>query len=239
MEVTHMTRAWTDIVIDSFQEVLRWLVAISPRVLAAATLVLLGWAAAAIVRRLSVRLLRAFELDDRCARWGAVTLLGRAGIRRSPVELVGRALFWVLFVLGLLMGIEALDVPATAGLTTAVVQVLPNLLVAVLALVIGWLVAHVLAQAVLIFIVNAQVAGGPLVAGAVRWLVVAFAAGVALTQLGIAREMVLLVFGIALGGCVLALALAFGLGARDLAREALEAWFRRPDREERDRVSHV
>jgi hypothetical protein len=234
-----MTVAWTDIVIGSFQEVLQRLAIVAPRVLAALTLVLLGWAVATAVRRLASRLLRAAEVDDRCARWGVTATLERAGIRRSPVELLGRLLFWVLFVIGLLMGIEALDVPATAGLAAAAMRVLPNLLVAILALVIGWLVAHFLAQAVLIFIVNAQIAGGPLLAGAVRWLVLMFAGGVALTQLDIAREMVLLVFGIALGGFVLALALAFGLGARDLARESLEAWFRGSERRGPDGMSHV
>jgi hypothetical protein len=234
-----MTSAWTDIVIGSLREVLQWLGLVAPRVLAALTLVLLGWASAALVRRLVSRLLRAADMDDRCARWGITTTLGRAGIRRTPSELIGQVLFWVLFIVGLLMGIEALDVPATAGLATAVMRLLPHLLVAVVALVIGWLVAHFLAQTVLIFIVNAQVAGGPFIARIVRWLVLMFAAGVALTQLDIAREMVLLVFGIALGGFVLALALAFGLGARDLARETLEAWVHGGEREKPDRLSHV
>jgi hypothetical protein len=137
------------------------------------------------------------------------------------------------------MGVEALEIPATAGIVAVAVRVLPNFVVAAVVLVIGWLVAHFAAQAVLIFVVNAQVAGGPVIAGIVRWLILVFVGGVALTQLDIAREMVLLVFGIALGGAVLALALAFGLGARDMAREALQRWLRGPDREEPDRLTHV
>jgi len=103
---------------------------------------------------------------------------------------------------------------------------------------IGWLLANFLAQAVLIGVVNAQVAGAPLIAGAVRWLVLVFAGAAALTQLGIAREMVLLAFGIAFGGTVLALALAFGLGGKELAREILESRLRKPDRDD-DELTHV
>jgi len=103
----------------------------------------------------------------------------------------------------------------------------------------GWILAHFLAQAALIGAVNAQVAGAPLVAAAVRWLVLVFAGAVALTQLGIAREMVLLAFGIAFGGMVLALSLAFGLGARNLAQQVLEGWLRRGEDREADRISHV
>jgi len=79
----------------------------------------------------------------------------------------------------------------------------------------------------------------PVIAAAVRWLVLLFASAVALTQLGIGREMVLLVFGVAFGGMVLALALAFGLGGRDLAREVLERWLRKREDEEPDRISHI
>jgi hypothetical protein len=103
-----------------------------------------------------------------------------------------------------------------------------------LVMAIGWLVANFLAEALLIFMVNAQLAGGRVMAGALRWLVLLFAAGVALSQVGIAREMVLLVFGILFGGAVLGLALAFGLGGRRLAEEALESWLRKRDRDAGD-----
>jgi len=82
------------------------------------------------------------------------------------------------------------------------------------------------------------VALAPLIAGAVRWLVLIFAGAAALTQLGIAREMVLLTFGIAFAGTVLALALAFGLGGKDLAREILESRLRKQDRDD-DHLTHV
>ncbi len=136
-------------------------------------------------------------------------------------------MFWVIAVVAMLMAIEALDVPAAAGLAPVIIRFLPNLLIAVFVMVVGWLLANFLAQALLIFIVNAQLTGGPALAGVLRWLVILFAASVALTQLGIAREMILLVFGIVFGGATLALALAFGLGGRHLARRVLEDWLRK------------
>jgi hypothetical protein len=141
----------------------------------------------------------------------------------------GRLVFWVIFAIGLLMAIEALEVPAAMGLAPIVIRFLPNLLIAVLVMIIGWLLANFLAEALLIFIVNARLTGGRMMAGALRWLVLLFAASVALTQLGIAREMVLLVFGILFGGTVLGLSLAFGLGGRRLAEQALESWIHQRD----------
>lgn len=234
-----MSEAWADILINSFREVTQRLAAVAPRLLAALTLLLAGWVVAVILRRLALRILRAVDLDGRSARWGLTPTLARTGMRQAPSHAVGRLVFWLFFVVGLFMAVEALEVPATAGLVAAAIRFLPNLVVAVLVLVIGWLVAHFLAQAARVFVVNAQVGGASIVAGAVRWLVLAFAGSVALTQLDIAREMVLLVFGIAFGGGVLALALAFGLGGRDLAREALEGWLRGPEGHTEDRITHV
>lgn len=235
-----MKEEWTGILMASAREVLQRLAMAAPRVLAMLTLVVVGWVAAAVLRRIAVRLLQAADLDGRCARWGLAGILGRRGLRTPLSESLGRLVFWMVFLVGALMGIEALELPATTGVAALLLGFLPNLIVAGLVMVAGWILAHFLAQAALIAAVNAQVAGAPLVAAAVRWLVLIFAGAVALTQLGIAREMVLLAFGISFGGSVLALALAFGLGGRDLARQVLEGWLHKgEDRDEADRVSHV
>jgi len=73
----------------------------------------------------------------------------------------------------------------------------------------------------------------------VYWAVLLFAAATALTHLGIGKEMVLVAFGITFGGMVLALALAFGLGGRALAREILERRLRRADPPPQERITHL
>jgi hypothetical protein len=233
-----MRETWTAILVSSFREVVERLAVVAPRLVAFVALILLGWILAALLRRLTLRLLRAADLDARCARWGLSAILRRGGLRDAPSALLGRLIFWLILVMALLTGVEALEIPATAGLVAVVVRFLPNLVVAALVMVAGWLLADFLAQTALIGAVNAQVAGAPLIAGAVRWLVLVFAGAAALTQLGIAREMVLLAFGIAFGGTVLALALAFGLGGKDLAREILESRLRKQE-DERDKLTHV
>lgn len=234
-----MHDSWSDILVRSFGEVASRLAGYAPRVLAVLTLVLAGWIVAAVVRGLAIRILRSADFDGRAQRWGLPVTLARTGIRRTPSELAGQLVFWLIFLVALLMAIEALEVPAAAGLAPVVIRFLPNLLIAIFVMVIGWLLANFLAQALLIFIVNAQLTGGPVLAGTLRWLVILFAGSVALTQLGIAREMILLVFGILFGGTTLALALAFGLGGRHIARRALEGWLRQRDDRPPDDVSHL
>ena len=233
-----MGDAWSDVLVTSFRDVVERLAHVTPRLLAMVAVIVIGWAVAAIARRLTVRIFRLADLDARCARWGLTASLSRSGIGQLPSQVIGQLVFWTSLFVALLTSVEALEMPATAGLAAGVVRFLPNLVIAVLVWMVGWLLANFMAQAVLIAAVNAQVAQAPLIAGAVRWLVLIFAGAAALTQLGIAREMVLLTFGIAFAGTVLALALAFGLGGKDLAREILESRIRKRDGDE-DRLTHV
>jgi Conserved TM helix len=238
MEVA-MEQQWSNIVLDAMRDVGQRLLFVTPRLLAALTLILLAWAIASLARRVTTRILGAAGLDKRWARWGLGGVLGRGGHRASPTELVGRLVYWGIFLVGLLMAVEALEMPGTRGAVGVLLAFLPHVIVAVLVMVGGWMLAQFLAQAVLITAVNAQVAGASLLAAVVRWLVLTVAGAVALTELGVAREMVLLVFGIAFGGAVLALSLAFGLGARELARQTLENYLRRTREDSGESISHV
>jgi hypothetical protein len=233
-----MRDAWSDVLVTSFRDVVERLAHVAPRLLAMVVVILLGWVVAAIVRRLTVRVFRMADLDTRCARWGLTASLSRSGIGQPPSQVIGQLVFWTIFFVAILTSVEALEMPATAGMAAGVVRFLPNLVIAVVVWMAGWLLANFMAQAVLIAAVNAQIALAPLIAGAVRWLVLVFAGAAALTQLGIAREMVLLTFGIAFGGTVLALALAFGLGGKELAREILESRIRKREGDN-DHLTHV
>src|SRR6266850_1924612 len=121
-----------------------------------------------------------------------------------------------------LVALDALAIPGAAGATSMLLRLLPRMLSALLILVVGWLAANFVAQAVLVAGVNAGLARARLLARAVRWLILLFIFATALTEIGIGRDMVLIAFGILFGGLVLALALAFGFGGRHLAREILE-----------------
>jgi len=233
-----MRDAWSDVLVTSFRDVVERLAHVAPRLLAMVVVILLGWVVAAIVRRLTVRVFRMADLDARCARWGLTASLSRSGIGQPPSQVIGQLVFWTIFFVAILTSVEALEMPATAGMAAGVVRFLPNLVIAILVWMVGWLLANFMAQTVLIAAVNAQVALAPLIAGAVRWLVLVFAGAAALTQLGIAREMVLLTFGIAFAGTVLALALAFGLGGKELAREILESRIRKREGDN-DHLTHV
>ena len=201
------------------------LAAIVPGLFVMLVLVLLGLAAGWFARAIVRRLARAVGLDRHMERWGVVPSLRRSGIYRPPSDILGTVTFWALFVLFASLGIDSLGFP---GSTSAVLLAfLPPLFAALLILLVGLLVASFLSQGILIAAVNAGVPEARLLARAVQWGVMLFAAATALTHVGIGKEMVLVAFGITFGGLVFALGLAFGLGGRTIARDILARRLRR------------
>jgi hypothetical protein len=233
-----MSELWRETMIDAFRDTTRRIALFLPNLLAMVTLLMLGILAGWITKFLLLRILRAFRFDPLCERWGLSQALARGGVKRPASQLVSRLAFWSVFLIFAFMGVDALNLPAAANLTILALRFLPHVLTAMLLLLAGWLLANFLAQGALIAAVNAQFQGARFIAALIRWGILIFTGATVLTQLGIAKEIMVAAFSITFGGIILALALAFGLGARDLAREFLERRLQ-GEKEPEEGVSHL
>jgi hypothetical protein len=237
MEVP-MSILWQDAMLEAFQETTLRIAHFLPKLLALLTFLALGLAAGWLVKFLLLRLLRAFRFDALCERFGLGSSLAKAGTKLSISHLVGRLSFWLVFLLFAFMGIDALDLTATANLMSGIIEFLPHTLAAVLLLLFGVLLANFIAEAALIATVNAQIQEARIIASFIRWGVLIFTAAMVLTQLGIAKEIVVAAFSIMFGGVMLALAIAVGLGGQTVAKDLLEERLRRK-KVEKDKISHI
>jgi hypothetical protein len=129
---------------------------------------------------------------------------------------------WTVVVLGWLVGLTAFGAGVTPQLIPRVVESLPNLGTAIVVVLLGVLLARFLARAVLISAVNMQIQSARLLSMAMKWLVLVFAAAMALDHLRIGGDIVRLGFAILFGGIVLALALAIGLGSKEIVSRSWE-----------------
>ncbi len=195
---------------------------------------LLGWLLAAACRRV----LQWFKFDQRLERVGFETL-AEWSPARSPTLLAGRMLFWTVLLIGALVGISALDATQTSSVTGRLLTYLPNVFVAVLLLVAGSVLARLLSRGVLISAVNMQLQSARLMSLGVKWLVLVLTAAMALNQVSIGGTVLTLAFGILFGGIVLAMALAVGLGSKDVVSRTWERQAeKRPDTAEHP-VQHL
>jgi hypothetical protein len=120
----------------------------------------------------------------------------------------------------------------------AIFDYMPDLLAALVIVIVGNILARFLARSVLISAVNMQIQAARLLSIGVKWLVLVLAGAMALEHLRIGRQILLLAFGILFGGIVLALALAVGLGSKEMVTRSLERQIRETG-EESDKLDHV
>jgi len=177
----------------------------------------IGWALAWVLRRILV----AIEFDTQVETWG-IADMSEWSPANSPTSLVTRIVFWTTLLIGMFIGVAAFDASSAAGLSAYVLAYLSKIVAAIVVLLIGVVFARFLSRSVLINGVNMNMQHARLLSVGVKWLVLVFTAAMVLDHLGIARSIVDLGFGILFGGIVLALALAVGLGSRDLVSRSLE-----------------
>lgn len=216
---------------QSIQRVIFKVATLLPGVLALVLAVLLfaaiGWVLVVILRRI----LLAIQFDTRVEKWG-IADLSEWSPSNSPTSLVTRIVFWATLLIGLFVGVAAFDASSASGLAAYVVAYLSKIVAAVVVLLIGIVIARFLSRSVLINGVNMNLQHARLLGLGVKWLVLVFTGAMVLDHLGIARSIVDLGFGILFGGIVLALALAVGLGSRDLVSRSLEKESHKPHHEE-------
>lgn len=192
-----------------------------PGVTALVVALLVAALIAAILRYLLRRSLRGIGFDERIVRWGGTWVLDWSP-SKSPTQLVTRLVSWVIILFGFLVGISAFNANITSRFAMQLFGYLPNVAAAALVLLLGGVLARFLARSVLIGAVNMNVQYARLLSVGVKWLVLVLAAAMALDHLHIGGGIVQLAFGILFGGIVLALALAVGLGSKDLVSRSLE-----------------
>jgi hypothetical protein len=193
-----------------------------------------AWLLASLLRRF----LRSIDFDARLTGWG-LSGLSDVSPARSPTLLLARTVAWMVILVGFLIGVAAFNAAFTSELAMGIFRYLPNVIAAVALLLVGSILARFISRGVLISAVNHNLQYARMLSVGVKWLVLVLAAAMALEHLGIARRIVGLAFGILFGGIVLTLALAIGLGSKDLVSRSLERQASKPAEEEPEPFRHM
>lgn len=203
---------------DSVGRVITKIVTLLPGIAAFVVVLLLFIAIGAGLAWVTRRALNALRFDSRFEQSEHL-----ADWTHSPTRLVARIVFWAIVVIGVLVGLSAFEAgSADAGVSAYVFSYVPRVVGALVLFFAGSLIARVLGRSIVISSVNMNLQYARLLGAGVRWLVLVLTAAMVLDHLAIGGHIVDLAFSILFGGIVLALALAVGLGSRDLVSRSLE-----------------
>jgi hypothetical protein len=224
MEVQKMLAAleWENLIADPVRQMLARILGYLPVLLGALVILIAGWIVAKAIKRMLDWLLKTIRFDTLADKAGISAILRKGDLKISAREVVSSLVYWLIMIMVLVMTVDALGLPKASDVLASLFAYVPNVIAALLVLVVAMFLASFVSGIVHTAAGNANLPRPEIFAGVSRWAIIVFAVTISLGELGIATLLVTTTFNIILGGVCLALALAFGLGGKDAAARYLE-----------------
>ena len=214
-----------DSLADRLNEGLQQIILFLPRLAAALGTLMVGLFIAKMVERGTDLLLHRIGFDRWMREGGVTEALERAGTYLDPSTVLAKLVFWTVMLLVILLAANALGITAVDVLFGQLIEYIPHVITAVIVLVLGILLGEFVKDLVLAS--AGGLPGGPSLARAAKAAIVLLSVFMALEQLDIAEDIVLVFFIAVVGAAALAAGIAFGLGGRDVAAKITQDWYDR------------
>lgn len=193
-----------------------------PAIAGAIVILVAGWLIAKVIEAVIVRVLKSIRLDVASDKVNISNVLAQGEIKLSLSELIGAVIYWIVILVVIATALNALNLTIAAELISRLVGYVPNILGAIFILVLGMLLANFVASIVRTSASNAGIGSAKLLAQITHTILVIFAVILAIEQLKIASALIVLAVNVVLISVGIGLALAFGLGCKDIAGKAMQ-----------------
>jgi hypothetical protein len=196
-----------------------------PALFGALVILFAGYLLARLIERGTERFLRKVRFNDMLERGGVMQAVERSGSHLNPVRVAANIVFWFVMFIVMLVAANALGLQSLADVFSELVSYIPSVIAAIVIVIVGIVLGGFVGG--LIMASAGAIHGGPTLARVGKGGIIVIAVFMAMQELGVATEIVTTAFAILFGAVALALALAFGLGNRDLAGEVTREWYGR------------
>ncbi len=208
---------WKTIVVEPVKVILIRAGAFVPTLVGVLIILIVGWIIANVVKSIITKVLKIAQLDTAGEKSGFADLLRKGGIKYTISELIGVLGYWLVMLLVFVSALNALGMTVAAELLDKVLLYIPNVIASIFILVLGLFFAGLLATIVRTAATNAGIGYAKLLGQIVQIVIGIFAVAISLEQLKIGTTIITLALNIIIAAIGLAFAIAFGLGAKDVA----------------------
>lgn len=207
--------------IDSSQQFLNEIATFLPKILGALLILIIGWIIAKLIKRGIVKLLKLIKFNYLTEKTGIDKFLKEGGSKTDSIGIIGTFVYWILMLIVIIATLNSLNLTVASALFNEIMLYLPNIIVAIVILIIGIYLARMFSQIIKTSLAGMQEKTSGLISQITYFAIIVLTVFVTLGQLNIAEEIVTSAFIILFGAVCLTLALAFGLGGRDKASDIL------------------
>ncbi len=192
-----------------------------PQLVGATVILIIGYIVAKVLQAVVGRVLQGIGFDGWMEKGGIKQFFDRAQTNYTPATILGRLVFWFVFIIAITMAADALGISQVSAVLGQLIAYIPSIIAAILILILAALLANFVSGIV------RGATGSGLLASVAQYAIIVYAIFAAITELGIAVELTAPTFLILLGAVALAAAIAFGLGGREVAQDMLQKAYSR------------
>jgi Conserved TM helix len=214
-------QSFSEAMMSSLAFALSSIFAAVPKILAFVLILFIGWFVASLIAKGVAVLLRAVNFNDLAQRAGLSDFVRKMGVDTDASGLIANIAKWFIRLIALVVAFDALGLPAISDVLRQLLLWLPNLVVAMVVLVIAGLLASALGKIVRGATAQAGFSNPDTLATVAQVAVWGFAIVVAVNQIGVAATLVNTLLMATVGALALAFGLAFGLGGQEQAARVL------------------
>ena len=216
----------TEVFMQAYNTFFQQLASFLPSLIGALLILIVGWIVAKIFRSVSVKLLKLIKFNVVTEKAKVDQFLADGGVKKSAIEIIGSLFYWLIMLIVLLTAFNSLGLSAASDLFNQVFLFIPNIIVAVLVLILGLFVANLISQAVVTYLKNIEIDNAEVMGRLTNYAIIVFVVSLSLTQLNIGKELISNFLLIVFGALCLALALAFGIGGKEWAAGVINKYFK-------------
>ncbi|MEJ7748493.1 MAG: hypothetical protein WKF56_04270 [Candidatus Limnocylindrales bacterium] len=215
---------WGDAIFVSLSNALNTFLAAIPQVIGALLILIIGWIIAGILARIVKEVLERSGADRLFAQHGG-QVYGTRSSSFQPSTVASEIVKWIVRFIFLVAAANVLGMPQISQLLNQVLLWIPNLIVAAVILLVAPLLARFVRGAIEVGAGRMGFSNGNLLGRVAEIAIVAFAVLIAINQLGIAADLINILFIGLVAALSLAFGLAFGLGGKDVAAQVTQQWY--------------
>ena len=207
---------------ESSQQFMNEIAIALPQIIGALLILLIGWIIAKVIKRLVVKGLKLVRFNFLTEKTGIEKFLVEGGVKASSIDIIGTLVYWIIMLVVILATLNSLSLTAASNLFNEVISYVPNIIVAIIILILGIYIARIASQVLVTSLKNMKEKTATLIGKIAYYAIIVLTVFIVLGQLNIAEQIVNAAFIILFGAICLAFGLAFGLGGKDWASDIMK-----------------
>jgi len=214
---------------ESFQQFLNEIAVALPQIIGALLILLIGWIIAKVIKKLVVKGLKLVRFNYLTDKTGIEKFLTDGGVKVSSIDVIGTLVYWIIMLVVILATMNSLKLTAASTLFNEIMLYIPNIIVAIIILILGIYFARLVSQVLITSLKNMQEKTAVIIGNIAYYAIIVLTVFIILGQLNIAEQIVNNAFILVFGAICLALGLAFGLGGKEWASDIIKKYLKKEE----------